>query len=91
MRKMKTKEREEIEEREGGGNTRDGILITNVADCVISCCRCYDNQGTKTQVYGIHSIGTSNYNIINGCNCRGNLTGSISLSGANNINTDNIT
>ncbi len=55
-------------------------VYTSAATCtdnVISGNRCYDDQTPKTQTYGIGEGGSTDYNIITGNNCRGNLTQNI--------------
>ena len=64
---------------------RDGIRIYDATDVVVTGNRCYDDQTTKTQEYGIIEVGTSDYNLIVGNNCRGNSVGGISTVGTNTI------
>lgn len=59
-------------------------------DIVVSGNRCYDDQGVKTQTYGVQSLGTADFNIVVGNNCRGNLTGNVTLVGSNNVNANNL-
>lgn len=59
-------------------------------DLVVSGNRCYDDQGVKTQTYGVQSLGTADFNIVVGNNCRGNLTGNVTLVGSNNVNANNL-
>jgi len=73
-----------------GGGGYAGIHVYDNVDLVISGNRCFDDQGTKTQDYGILTENSSDYNIINGNNCRGNATSGISQVGANSVVTDNL-
>ncbi len=79
------------------GNTfknmgRDGIRGDNVTQITAVGNVCYDDQGVKTQVYGVRSTGTSDYWLVQGNMIRAvdHVTGSSSLVGANNLNTNNI-
>lgn len=70
----------------------DGILlddgnktVTGSINNAITGNRCYDDQGSKTQDYGIKTTGSANYNVVTGNNVRGNKTGGLSLAGANNL------
>jgi len=63
---------------------------TGATDVVVTGNRCFDDQGTKTQAYGIASSGTADFNTVVGNNCRGNLTGGVNLVGANNVNASNM-
>lgn len=55
-----------------------GILLTG-SDIVAAGNRCYDNQGTKTQGYGI-KIGASSATVVLGANdVAGNLTGGLNV------------
>jgi hypothetical protein len=71
------------------GATTAGIRLVATNSTVIGN-RCYDDQGTKTQGWGIKSDGASDYLVVVGNNTNGNLTGNISLVGANNVNANNI-
>lgn len=42
-----------------------------------------DNQGVKTQEWGIDELNNSNFNIFSGCDTNDNLTGGMSIVGAN--------
>ena len=57
---------------------------------VVSGNRCYDDQGTKTQEYGIYEQGTSDYNEITNNNVYGNDTDGILKSGSNSITQNNM-
>jgi parallel beta-helix repeat protein len=72
------------------GSTTAGIAFSDTTDCAVSGNRCYDDQGVKTQQYGIQSIGSSDFLVVTGNNCRGNATGSVSLVGSNNVNASNL-
>jgi parallel beta-helix repeat protein len=75
-------------------NGSDGI---NLSDDGVTACldnliignRCYDDQATKTQDYGIREAGIGNYNIIVGNDVRGNIY-TISKVGANTIVRRNV-
>jgi len=70
----------------------DGICLAGASiDNVVEGNRCLDLQPTKTQAYGIDEEGTSDYNLIHGNNCRGNLIGGIRTIGVNTLSPDNIT
>lgn len=72
-----------------GIHISDGSAASS--DITLNGNRCTDTQTPKTQTYGILSDGSSDYCTVVGNNCRGNLTGSISLAGLNNVNDNNIT
>ena len=44
----------------------------------------FDSRTTKSQIYGIHSVTTSDYNTFIACDVRDNGSGTFSLSGSNN-------
>jgi polygalacturonase len=75
-----------------GANPGIKFASTNKActDFTVTGNRCYDDQGTKTQTYGIQSVGTCDFLLVVGNNTRGNLTGGILLVGANNVNANNL-
>jgi hypothetical protein len=60
-----------------------GIDLNNVQHCIVIGNRCFDDQGTPTQKYGIGERGTSDNNTIGGNDLTGNLTAAMSLLGAN--------
>ena len=62
-----------------------GIRLTNANQTRVIGNRCTDNQGTKTQNYGIREDGTSNNNYFAGNDFSGNKTGDRSLVGTTNI------
>lgn len=62
-----------------------GIRLTNATQTRVIGNRCTDNQGTKTQNYGIREDGTSNNNLFFGNDFSGNKTGDRSLVGTTNI------
>ena len=68
-----------------------GIRIIDSTYLVLLGNRCFDDQATKTQDYGIKEIGTSDYNIISHNILVGNKTGAISTVGVNTQALDNIT
>jgi len=72
-------------------NTWAGIYMGPAEDCVIVGNRCYDDQPTKTQRYGIWEGGASDYNLLHGNDLRGNATAGISYVGPNSVVTDIIT
>jgi len=57
--------------------------------CTVHGNQCYDDQGVKTQRYGIAENGTVDYNIITGNNLVGNQTGSLLLLGTHTKAKDN--
>jgi len=61
----------------------DGLRLNNSTNCIISLIRAWDDQGVKTQEYGIKEEGTSDYNQIFGNNLRGNKTDALIYVGAN--------
>ena len=69
---------------------RDGIRLTDGSDVQLIGNRCYDDQGTKDQTFGIKTTGTSDNMVIVGNNVRGNKTGGISVTGSANIVRDNL-
>lgn len=78
--------------REVGAVIFAGILLSGSTGSVVTGNRCFDDQGTKTQDYGIReSAGTGcDYNVIAANVVRGNLTGGTSVSGANTIAANNV-
>ncbi len=66
-------------------DTYSGIYCTGVTDTTFVGNRCYDDQGTKTQKYGIDEGASSNYNTIMGNNLRGNSVGNLNITGANTL------
>ena len=68
-----------------------GIRILDSTDIIVVSNRCFDDQDTPTQEYGIREVGTSDYNIITNNNCRGNATGGIATVGTNTVTGNNIT
>lgn len=76
-------------------NSGAAIVIEDFGTAVnqVSCLgvRAYDDQGTKTQEYGI-ARQSGDYHLYDGCNLRGNKTGAFNGSAANNsVVGDNIT
>lgn len=71
-------------------NFQVGIRITNAADCVVTGNRCFDDQGTQTQLTGIAEVGTSDNNVITNNSVRGNGTAGITEVGASSIYRDNL-
>jgi len=66
-------------------------LVSGSINNIIIGNRCYDDQGTQTQDYGMTIEGADDYNIICNNNLRGNLTGGLSgADGANNIKQNNL-
>jgi Pectate lyase superfamily protein/Right handed beta helix region len=51
---------------------------------LVSGNRCYDDQGSPLQTYGIQSLGTCDFLTITGNDVRGNVTAGMSLVGSNN-------
>ena len=66
-----------------GGGCTDNVIVGN---------RCFDDQASPTQGYGVYEGGTgSDYNLI-ACNIlRGNSVSAVSTVGTNTLVTDNIT
>jgi parallel beta-helix repeat protein len=62
-----------------------GIRLTNATQTRVIGNRCTDNQGTKTQNFGIREDGTSNNNYFAGNDFSGNKTSDRSLVGTTNI------
>jgi len=60
-----------------------GISLVNASYCVIVNAILTDDQGSKTQGWGINEQGTSDFNIIVAVNARGNDVGGILKAGAN--------
>ena len=79
------------------GTTGDGVRLEDdgTNGClynVIIGNRCFDDQATKTQRYGLNITGTEDYNIVIGNNLRGNSTGGLNgASGTNDVVANNIT
>lgn len=79
-------------------NGRYGIYLTDDGATtstlnVINGNNCYDDQGSKTQDYGIFSANSADYNIYtnNIIRAADHTTGSSSLAGSNNTTANNIT
>jgi len=64
------------------GTTYNGIHIKDSTYVIVRGNKCYDDQVTKTQQYGIYEDGTSDYNIIEDNDVRENAVGGISYIGA---------
>jgi hypothetical protein len=64
-----------------GANTYSGIQINGRTGAVVNGNRCYDDQGGKTQNYGIKGSSTEGACIVVGNDLTGNLTGT-----TNNLN-----
>ncbi len=64
-------------------NAGEGIYFLNADNNIATGNECYDDQGTKTQTYGIRTAGTANYNLIKANNCRDNKTLNVSVTGTN--------
>lgn len=67
-----------------------GIRLTSVTDCIVTSNRCFDDQGSQTQLKGINEVGSSDYNVICVNSVRGNATANISYVGTNSIIENNI-
>lgn len=67
-----------------GAGSYSGFTFENTTNSIISNSHSYDDQGTKTQHYGIEEIGTSDYNKYIGNNLRSNQTLGILTVGAHN-------
>ena len=67
----------------------NGSAITASSNNVVSVNRCFDDQGTKTQDFGIVSTGNSDYNMFVMNITTGNKTGGLSLAGTHNRLTTN--
>ncbi len=67
-------------------NQKAGIRLDTVTGAKIEANDSYDDQGTKTQQYGIQETGTSDNNLILGNDCRGNNDATLDIVyvGANN-------
>ena len=74
----------------GQGGDQPSIEIANSNYCLITGGDHLDDQGTKTQTYGVRETGTSNYTQCRGVNALAsrNKTGSISLTGAQSVKSD---
>lgn len=75
-------------------NTGPGAQFVDHSYAVITGCIAYDFQATKTQTYAVQSTGTSNLFAVSGNGFRNSEHSSgtaISLAGANNIVTGNVT
>jgi hypothetical protein len=72
------------------GDTSDGILLTSCNATAVVGNTCTDDQVTATQRYGIAEVGTCDYITYTGNVFRGNATGALLESGANNKVASNI-
>lgn len=68
----------------------DGIRISASTNCIIENNHIFDDQGTKTQSYGIREEGASDYNLIRNNNVRGNDDGGIIFVGVNTVVEENL-
>lgn len=69
-----------------GAGYRDGIrLDTNVTDCLVCVNMCYDDQGVRTQAYGIREVTNCDYNWIGSNILRNNLTGPLIVVGVHTL------
>jgi hypothetical protein len=66
-----------------------GIVVESGSGNVITGNRCYDDQGTPTQQYGIRLFGSSDNNTIVANDVRGNVLGGIAVVGTSNLINDN--
>jgi parallel beta-helix repeat protein len=77
-----------------GGTASVGIRVSvaSTTDVIVSHNRCYDDQNTKTQNYGIRVIDGADYVTLSHNNCRGNATAAtdISAGGANCTEADTV-
>jgi hypothetical protein len=71
--------------KSGGASAWAGIDLNNVQRCIVIGNRCFDDQGTQTQKYGIGERGTSDNNTIGGNDLTGNLTSAMTLVGLNTV------
>ncbi len=71
------------------GGVFGGIELRDAQFCTVSRNRCWDDQATKTQDYGVRSTGLADFNKVYDNDLRGNLTAGLVLVGANNIVRDN--
>ena len=73
-----------IKNSQTGAGAYGGLVFENVTNSIISGSHSYDDQGAKTQRYGIQEIGTCDYNKFAANNLRGNLTLGILTLGSHN-------
>lgn len=73
-------------------NGNSGIIVEDgIVEITLTGNRCYDNQGIKTQAYGIFVGDNVHDTLIVGNNCAGNLTGGVTVgTGFTGINANNI-
>jgi len=74
-----------------GGTTYSGIRLIGSTRCSLNGNVCTDDQGTKTQNYGILEDTSGDYNLIIGNMVEGNNTGGTSVVGTNTLLANNIT
>lgn len=67
------------------GSGYDGIKLTDASLNRLIGNRCNDEQGGKTQEYGIRSTGTSDSNALFNNSLSGNATGTYTLTGSSNL------
>lgn len=70
-------------------NGLDGLRIDNTENVVITGNRCWDDQGVKTQDYGLRLQGTSDNLTITGNDFTGNKDAGMALVGSSNIIRNN--
>lgn len=68
------------QDAQGGALAGVGINLYGVANDVVNAPRCYDDQTTRTQYYGVQSDSTSTAKVTGG-NCNSNLQGAANLAG----------
>ena len=70
--------------------TYGGITLDGATECLVAGNLCSDNQGTKTQDYGIYEIAPANNNLLVGNQLRNNGTTGILKVGATTIRVGNL-
>ncbi len=66
----------------------------SLLNLIVSDNRCWDDQGTQTQDYGLYfeqTTGTIDYVLCYGNNVRGNINAMPAIPGANSVNVNNLT
>ena len=69
---------------------RYGITVADSSNCTINDNKAFDDQPSKTQLYGLIEKGTSDYNVINGNDFRNNKLGALKTSGDHTTVTNNL-
>lgn len=68
---------------QSGAGTYDGVRLNDAADTLVGMLSANDDQGVKTQGYGLQETGTTDVTLVDIVDTAGNLTGGVKLIGVN--------